>query len=258
MKIVGTFAVLCSISLLLCFHAFYNNYPLVYPDTGSYIFSGFESFIPRDRPMTYGLIIRHLSLKESTWLVVYFQAFLTTVAMYILFTRFIKDHLVRKILFAISVLILVLMTGISCHVSQLIPDIFAGLMSLSFVVLLTHSGKIDFCYWVLLILLWLSLIVHNSHLMIGVGGLFLTAILMFLKQLTIPFSRLIGPTLVLLVSFITIPMIHLTLGKSFEFSKDSPNFVLNKLIEIGVVDKFLTENCDENEYPLCYTNCTIK
>ncbi|MEZ4979591.1 MAG: hypothetical protein R2772_09875 [Chitinophagales bacterium] len=63
--------------LLLLFPAFYNGYPLVYSDTGTYIQSGMEMLIPNDRPIFYGLFIRIFSLGFSLWLVIYIQALIS-------------------------------------------------------------------------------------------------------------------------------------------------------------------------------------
>lgn len=60
-------------SLILLFEAFRNSYPLVYPDTGTYIRSGFTMDIPIDRPIFYGIFINITSLKFSLWLVIFFK-----------------------------------------------------------------------------------------------------------------------------------------------------------------------------------------
>ena len=40
-------------ALLLSLIGLYNGYPLVYSDTGTYIYSGFDMFIPVDRPLPF-------------------------------------------------------------------------------------------------------------------------------------------------------------------------------------------------------------
>jgi len=49
--------VLCIGTLILSLIGLYNGYPLVYSDTGTYIYSGFDKFIPLGRPVTYGLFL---------------------------------------------------------------------------------------------------------------------------------------------------------------------------------------------------------
>lgn len=58
-------------ALLLLFPAFYNGYPLINADVGTYLHSGFKLFIPDDRPVVYGLVLRFFSLNGwSLWLAV--------------------------------------------------------------------------------------------------------------------------------------------------------------------------------------------
>jgi hypothetical protein len=72
-------------SLVLCFLAFYNKYPLVFPDTGTYVLSGFTGQVPKDRPIIYGLFLRHISLWESLWLVILFQGVLLSLTIFYYF-----------------------------------------------------------------------------------------------------------------------------------------------------------------------------
>lgn len=63
--------VLFSLSvILLIMPAIVNGYPLVYSDSGTYIGSGFEGIVPVDRPIAYGLFVRHISVAYSLWFVI--------------------------------------------------------------------------------------------------------------------------------------------------------------------------------------------
>lgn len=53
--------------------AFFNRYPLVYSDTGTYIRSAFTLHPPVDRPIGYSLIIRAVTWQSTLWTVVLFQ-----------------------------------------------------------------------------------------------------------------------------------------------------------------------------------------
>src|SRR5207247_6774608 len=55
-------------------YGYHNGYPVLFSDSGTYIHSGFDGFVPWDRPIAYGLFIKYVSLQKSLWLVVYFQA----------------------------------------------------------------------------------------------------------------------------------------------------------------------------------------
>ncbi|MCC6186456.1 MAG: hypothetical protein IT256_04820, partial [Chitinophagaceae bacterium] len=63
-------------AFVLMFFAFFDNFPIVTGDTGSYISSGFSLKPPIDRPIFYGLFIRFTSLGASVWLTVFVQCFI--------------------------------------------------------------------------------------------------------------------------------------------------------------------------------------
>ncbi len=81
-------------ALLLCFRAFQNHYPLLYSDTGTYIRSGFLGTVPLDRPIIYGLFLRHISLSVTPWLVIFTQGLLISILMYLVPDR--KQALFKK------------------------------------------------------------------------------------------------------------------------------------------------------------------
>ncbi|NTV83243.1 MAG: hypothetical protein HGA23_02950, partial [Bacteroidales bacterium] len=63
-NITAFFHILCG-SVILSIIGLYNGYPLVYSDTGTYIASGLQEFVPNDRPMIYGLFIKLFSFNYS-------------------------------------------------------------------------------------------------------------------------------------------------------------------------------------------------
>src|SRR6185436_6358632 len=72
-------------AVVLCSHAIYNGFPLVYPDTGTYISACFEHFLPRDRPLVYAFFIRHISLATSLWIPVFVQSAIVSWLVLLLF-----------------------------------------------------------------------------------------------------------------------------------------------------------------------------
>jgi hypothetical protein len=52
--------------------AFWNGFPFIYPDIGTYLGSGFIPEMPIDRPIAYGLFIFATSLGGlSLWLTIF-------------------------------------------------------------------------------------------------------------------------------------------------------------------------------------------
>jgi hypothetical protein len=237
--------------IVLCFYAFYNNYPLLYPDTGAYMFSGFLDGIPHDRPKTYGLFLRHLSLSDITWLVVFTQGILVSFLVYFMIKYFIPK---AKYLFWHFLLIsfLTVFTGVSVTVSMLIPDIFTSIFIMAFALVLIAPINNRRDLYFISFLFWLGIIMHNSHLLIALGMIFILSIFHFLKKRKI-FSpnQLIRCWAIIGISFLTIPSIHYITDKEFVLSKGSHVFIMYHLIETGIVDDFLKKQCPKKEYTLC-------
>ena len=237
--------------LLLCFQGFFNKYPLLYFDTGTYVMSGFSGKIPFDRPLTYGLFLRHISLSETLWLVIFAQGIIVSLLIYFFLKYFIKS---KHLLFFHSslCLFLVFFTGLSVNVSQLIPDIFAlvFIMALGLLLLVNSLSKRDL--WIIIFLTWLGIIMHNSHGLIAFGILFFISIYaLWNRESGIQRKRIVMGWAIAFIGLFSIPSIHYIVGKEFVMSKGSHLFIMAHLVESGVVDLFLADNCDKKDYWLC-------
>ena len=72
----ATAAILLGASLLL-WPAFYNGYPLVFADTGTYLSQAIEHYLGWDRPAFYSFFLLPLHLTLTTWPAIVAQAVLT-------------------------------------------------------------------------------------------------------------------------------------------------------------------------------------
>ena len=78
---------------LLMSGAIYNRFPLVYPDTGTYIFSAMELQAPLDRPIFYGLFLRATqALSLNPWWPALAQT-LILAALLVLLIRIVRPRL---------------------------------------------------------------------------------------------------------------------------------------------------------------------
>src|SRR5690606_34892748 len=131
-KVSNLYVLPCA--LILMYAGFYNGYPLVTSDTGTYLNSGFNLTVPDDRPITYGLFIRFVSMGFSLWLPIFLQNALVSFVI-VEFIRFsgaeIKKHFYIPIFLFLSYL-----SGISWFSSQIMPDIFSAVSILVLPVLL--------------------------------------------------------------------------------------------------------------------------
>ena len=131
---LGAAAAVLIAAPLLLWPAVFNGYPLLFGDTGVYIKDGIDHHVSWARPMFYGLFMLPLHLLRTTWPVVVAQAVIA--ASVLLGTM--RGFLPRLHPLALIPITLVLAVGTSLpwFVSQLMPDLFAGLLVLVLAALL--------------------------------------------------------------------------------------------------------------------------
>jgi len=231
--------------------AFYNGYPLVYSDTGSYLFGGMDMVLPKDRPIMYGLFIRFLSLGFSLWLAIFAQALLVFYVLWNLFRLTAKPD-TSKGFFVISVAILSWFTGLGWYTSQLMPDIFTIVTLGSILLLLFHKRNTLTQNIIFSIILIFSINTHFSNCLIAIGTLFILFLLYRKKLLDAKTG--IHFRLPLLISIAALAVGSLTnfiIGGTFKISPNSHVFLMGKMLDSGVLKSYLDDNCATKKLALC-------
>lgn len=241
-------------ALLLSLIGLYNGYPLVYSDTGTYIYSGFDMFIPVDRPLPYGLFVRFFSFKYSAWFVILFQNLLTAIVIYEAVKLFLGQRVYfRQVYFAIM-LFLVFFTGIGWYSNQLMPDFFAPVTILAIFILLKRKTGSVFSTVLLGGILIYSLITHFSHLLIGTTlmAVVICGKAIFKQQLKdLGIKRILYVGGIVCSGWLILPTINYVVEKQFILSKASHVFLMAHLNDTGILEKFLNENCSKPEFKEC-------
>lgn len=247
-------------TLILSIIGFYNGYPLVTSDTGTYIMSGFDLFVPTDRPVTYGLFLRFFSMETSAWLVVLTQNLITAFVLHEFLTIFFQDKLKFKRIYLSLLVFLLLLTGIGWYTNQLMPDFFAPIVFLAFYTLLFKEGPGKFSKCLLGIILLFALVTHFSHLLMGTIILItlITAKVFFKRRSAeLTKKKIIGISALVVAAWLFVPSVNYMIDKKFVLSKGSHVFLMAHLNDTGILEKFLQENCSEPEYENCKL-CTFK
>ncbi len=231
--------------------AFYNGYPLVYSDTGSYLFGGMELILPPDRPIMYGLFVRFFSLGFSLWLAVLIQAVIVFYILWKLFVLAAKSN-ASKGFFIISIALLSWFTGLGWYTSQLMPDIFT-ITSLGVVILLLFNKKYTLFQNIIFgMILVFSLNTHFSNYLIVLGTI---GLLFFLVWKKFPdFKTSIRFRIPLLIAVLAIAVGSITnyaIGNTFEVSPNSHVFLMGKMLDSGVLKSYLDDNCATQKLSLC-------
>jgi hypothetical protein len=155
-------------ALLMLWPALLNGYPLVFADTGTYLSQAIDHSLGWDRPVFYSFFLLSLHMQLTTWPVIAVQALL---AAWLL-------HLLRRCVFpATSAWWLVPVVAVLCvasplpwFVSQLMPDVFTGLLVIALVLLIAVPSRLSRRERILLTGFGVfAVAIHTSHLPLALG-----------------------------------------------------------------------------------------
>lgn len=230
----------------LIWPALYNGYPLVYSDTGSYIASGFTQEVPIDRPLIYGLFVKLSSFGFSLWFVIITQALLV----FFVVKTFLENVVPHRSMLYTSILLIILSftTSVSNFTSQIMPDIFSALGILGIASLVLHP-KITRKNLILILIIVFAAMTHLSNLIVllGLSGI---ALLLSLFKI-IPKTTFVKITLVSLLPIFGTVIVNKIYNDQYQISRASNVFLMGRLIETGVVQDYLNEYCQHEDYVLC-------
>ena len=236
-------------ALIFMIFALYNGYPIMSGDTATYLDSAFVLHIPEPRPVFYGLFIRFTSLCASLWMTSFIQCLILTY----LVSRFIKHFIpgisTQKLL---ALQLLIALGTISCwYAGQIMPDIFTPILFLAtFLFLFSPNSK-----WqtvLLLVLIYISIVVHFSHYAIAtvfVLGLLLISI--FSKKIKVIRRKLLFFSAIVILSWASLFTSNYIGGYGFVSSNVSHVFLMGKLCESGVLSTYLEKACPKYHYGIC-------
>lgn len=242
-------------ALILCIAGAVNHFPLIYSDTADYLGGAFGHYIPIDRPVFYGIFMRIVSLQASLWLVILVQGLLLSYLLFETFAMFYADAK-RNLYFIVSVAILTATTGISQNTSLLLPDIFTPIGMLCLINLLLNN-KLSFWRKVIISLILIScMLFHFSNMLVIFSLLILLWLywlFKFLKRHTIQLkrNRLLTCSVLALSVLIIAPTGNYIFGKKFIMSDGAHVFIMNHLVETGILEQYLDNECAQKNYKMC-------
>jgi hypothetical protein len=125
--------------LLLLWPAFWNGYPIVFADTGTYLSQAVHRYAGWDRPVFYSLVIYPLHATLTLWPVVIAQALLAAWVLRRACIAFAPRLSARA--FVAGCAALAALTWLPWLVSEVMPDLFTPLLVLLLALLPRASGR---------------------------------------------------------------------------------------------------------------------
>jgi hypothetical protein len=236
--------------LLIVWPMLYNRYPLVYSDTGTYLRNSVLLLPDPDRPIGYGIFIRLMSWQAITWNVVFGQA----VIIWIVTFRTVKLHSTKPLLPHFLVLcVLSAASGLPVYASQLMPDVFAGIVVLTVYLLFRDTPNIwrFIAYGLLLTCLVTT---HFSFFLVAgmtAGTMALFSIRRIFTTQKPVLYRALGTGAFLGLAVLGVMSYNYVKKDRFKFSFSSNVFLTAKFCEGGILQAYLKDNCGKKNMPLC-------
>jgi hypothetical protein len=237
---------------VFCIPAFYNGFPLMFPDTTGYIVTGFTNEIGYARVWLYGGFIRHISLFETLWLVVFAQGFLLSGTLYLIFKYFFKHPSFHKFALVYA-LIIGTTTAAAFHVSMLMPDIFTPIVILSFSLLLFAKQMSKRDVVLVCLLFGMATGMHNSHFVLNLGLILSLAFLMLFKQVRlllnewgITIKKILSISALIFCTHLLVCTLHYSKGGEFKATRGGQIFLFARLCDFDIAQGYLKENCGKS------------
>lgn len=235
--------------------AFYNRYPLMFSDSGTYIRQAFLLEPPADRPIGYSLIIRAVTWQSTLWTVVLFQGLMLSWLLYETLKKVLPAKVSTWRVHFLLVVVLMLVTSMPWYAAQIMPDIFTPMIALV-IFLLFRAPELGVAKrGFLWICLFFFLITHNAHVAMAVlllGGMALVK-LIGRHRLAWPrfWPNLMGMLVVLCSGVAFISWYNGQHGMRPVFAPTANVFLSARLCENGMLGDFLDEHCGTRNYSLC-------
>jgi len=238
--------------LVISSPALINGYPLLYLDSHHYIAQSISLAAAKTTPIGYGLFIRAFSWQASLWPVIFAQSLLVSLMLY--FT--LRSLEMFKNLFVVhfaSIAFLTLFTSLGYVSSLIMADFFAPILILSVYLLFARNTSLAIKIFAFVTLGFASM-THFSSQMVLLAFIIL---LLILNRLISSYSlrSYLKRGSLLLGAFV----LGLGINYTFYLTKYQDDdtgggkhvIIMGRLVETGVLDEYLNNNCDDHRYSLC-------
>ena len=249
-------------ALFLAWPAFYNGFPLIYPDSMTYLsdgrvvakalflhqFSGYYGV----RSFFYSLVILPFHWNISPWPIVALQCLLVAFVVWLVVRSIAPRHTVARYL--ILILGMSLLTSASWYAAFVMPDILGPLAYLCVYLLafaretLSRVERLALC-----LIAWWGITAHSSHLMLAAGlWLLLVLVIVFKRKPYWRRPRSLRVVLAILVVAAASQMaLHGYLYGKPTLNGERPPYLMARVIADGPGRWYLDKNCPQLHWAIC-------
>lgn len=232
--------------LALISPALWNGFPIVFYDTGGYLERPFEATLSMGRSALYGAFLS-LGIDFQFWPNILLQSAL--VVWLVLLTLRVNGAGGRPWLAAAILLLLCIGTGLPWYSAQLMPDILLPLFVLATALLAFHADALR--RWETATLVALSAVAIASHMSILALALGVLTALAAFRTLPLLQSTLLWPAVAVAAGVVLAPASNFAITHKLAFTPGGFNFVFSRLVQDGIVHRYLDDHCPNATIRLC-------
>lgn len=227
--------------------AFYNGYIIPSADAGTYIEAAMANTYPADRPVFYAWLLKLMSLGATLWLAVAFQCVVLAIA----FTDFVRVLLPRisLVLLAALAVSVSVFTPAGWFACQLMPDILTPVLFLSIINYITATRKHARIGY--LLLMFIAAICHNSHLIVLSSFVLVLLLIRLFGYKALTTKHILSITVISLAAWFTVSVPNYFRYNKFVPSVYSHVFIMGKLVENKLVNRYLNDHCNTENLQYC-------
>lgn len=244
-------------ALLMTWPAFYNGYPLLYPDSMSYLEDGRRVaralFLHRlspyygGRSFIYSLGILPFHWNVTAWPIVALNAFVASYVIWLV----VRSILPRQTVMCYYALVvpLSLLTGVGWFVSLIMPDILGSVLYLCIYLLVFAPETLSRAERVILVgVAWWSIASHVTHLMLAAGiCAFLALPLLLRLQSARQHLRAVSMVAMIVLAAASADMaLHKYLYDEASLTGMRPPFLMARVIADGPGRWYLQQRCGDD------------
>jgi hypothetical protein len=248
-------------AFLMTWPALYNRYPLLYPDSMSYLEDGrlvaralfLHKFSPDygGRSFLYCLGILPFHWNVNPWPIVALNAILTAYVLWLV----VRSILPRQTLACYLALIvpLSLFTGLSWFVSLIMPDILGPILYLAMYLLIFARESLSPAERMTLVLIaWWAVASHVTHLILaGVFCVLLLALLAFRRSTRQWLRGIAEVAMIVLIAAAAHLALHTYLYGEPSLNGKRPPFLMARVIVDGPGRSYLQQHCGDTKFHIC-------
>jgi hypothetical protein len=249
-------------ALLMAWPALYNGYPLLYPDSMTYLGDGrpvaralflhkFSDYYGM-RSFIYSLGILPWHWNVTPWPIVALQALLTAYVVWLVVQSILPRQTATRYL--VLVVLLSLLTSLSWYVSLIMPDILGPVLYLCIYLLVFARETLTRAEHLTVVLIaWWAVASHATHLMLAVGICILLVLLLVLRRQSMQRRlRAIGEVAIIaLLAAAAQLALHTYLNGEPSLNGERPPFLMARVIADGPGRWYLEQHCGEMKLAIC-------